>query len=71
MSMARVMGPTPPGTGVMKEAFFSTSSKHTSPKNLPVSGSRFIATSMTTAPGYIMSPIMSPGLPAATTRISA
>jgi hypothetical protein len=29
------MGPTPPGTGVMYEAFFETPSKSTSPTNWP------------------------------------
>mgnify|MGYP003290708962 CR=1 FL=1 len=41
-----VIGPTPPGTGVMYDAFFSTSSKHTSPQSLP-SSLTLIPTSMT------------------------
>ena len=45
-----VIGPTPPGTGVMTEAFGSTAAKSTSPHNFPVSGSRFTPTSITTAP---------------------
>lgn len=31
MSMATVMGPTPPGTGVMKEVMGATEGKSTSP----------------------------------------
>lgn len=33
-SIAMVIGPTPPGTGVMKEAFSEASAKFTSPTNL-------------------------------------
>ena len=33
-SMAMVMGPTPPGTGVMAETTWDASSKWTSPTNL-------------------------------------
>ena len=71
MSIARVMGPTPPGTGVIYDALAETSSKHTSPVNFPVSGSRFMATSITTAPGLTISPRMRHGCPAATTSTSA
>ena len=49
ISMAIVMGPTPPGTGVIAEHFGSTEAKSTSPQSLPFS-SRFMPTSMTTAP---------------------
>ena len=35
MSIAMVMGPTPPGTGVMAQAFGSTAAKSTSPQSLP------------------------------------
>ena len=34
--MARVMGPTPPGTGVMYDAFSATAAKSTSPQSLPL-----------------------------------
>lgn len=47
--MATVIGPTPPGTGVIADAFAATSSKATSPQSLPFS-SRLIPTSITTAP---------------------
>ena len=49
ISIAIVIGPTPPGTGVMYEAFLLTDSKSTSPTNLP-SSVLFIPTSITTAP---------------------
>ena len=35
MSMAMVMGPTPPGTGVIQEATGSAEAKSTSPQSLP------------------------------------
>src|SRR5690242_1312577 len=60
MSMATVMGPTPPGTGVMARARLAADSKSTSPASLPVSR-RFTPTSMTTAPSLIMSPVMKRG----------
>src|SRR6185437_13174786 len=41
-----VIGPTPPGTGVIAEAFSLADSKSTSPQSLPFS-SRFMPTSMT------------------------
>ncbi len=50
-SMARVMGPTPPGTGVMYDALSTTASKSTSPTIFPFS-SRLMPTSMTTAPCF-------------------
>ncbi len=50
-SMARVMGPTPPGTGVMYDALSTTASKSTSPTILPFS-SRLMPISMTTAPCF-------------------
>ena len=65
------MGPTPPGTGVMTEAFGSMAAKSTSPHSLPVSGSRFTPTSMTTAPSATISAVTNFGRPMATTRISA
>src|SRR5215470_5212933 len=70
MSMAMVMGPTPPGTGVMARARLDADSKSTSPASLPESR-RFTPTSMTTAPSLIMSPVMKRGRPAATQRMSA
>ena len=56
MSMATVIGPTPPGTGVILEAIGETVGKCTSPQSrLPHlrvgSGTRLMPTSMTTAPG--------------------
>eukprot|EP00754_Rhynchopus_humris_P037987 Rhum_TRINITY_DN20689_c0_g1::Rhum_TRINITY_DN20689_c0_g1_i1::g.171860::m.171860 len=68
--MATVMGPTPPGTGVMKPAFFFATSKSTSPTSLPLSR-RLMPMSITIAPGRIHSPFTRPGLPAATTTSSA
>ena len=47
-SMAIVIGPTPPGTGVIALAFADASSKSTSPTNLP--STRLIPTSITIAP---------------------
>lgn len=35
MSMVIVIGPTPPGTGVINDAFGSHSAKSTSPVNFP------------------------------------
>ena len=66
-----VIGPTPPGTGVMTEALDSTAAKSTSPHSLPVSGSRLTPTSITTAPSDTMSAVTNFGRPMATTRISA
>ena len=58
--MATVMGPTPPGTGVMASATSDTGSKSTSPsrrypRSLVASSTRLMPTSMTTAPGFTMS----------------
>src|SRR5712691_367174 len=69
-SIATVMGPTPPGTGVMARALRLADSKSTSPASLPVSR-RLIPTSMTTAPSLIISPVTTPALPAATQSTSA
>ena len=68
---AMVIGPTPPGTGVIAEAFGSTLAKSTSPQSFPVSGSLSMPTSMTATPSFTMSPVTNFGLPIATTRISA
>ncbi len=56
MSMQTVIGPTPPGTGVIFDAIGDTPAKSTSPTSLyPVfldaSATRLMPTSMTTAPG--------------------
>src|ERR1035441_8772314 len=55
-----VIGPTPPGTGVMAPATFRASSKATSPTSralAPASaGTRLMPTSITMAPGLIQSP---------------
>src|SRR5262249_1968959 len=48
-SMVIVIGPTPPGTGVIFDATPRTASKSTSPTSLP-SASRFIPTSTTPSP---------------------
>src|SRR5207249_4135446 len=69
-NIAIVMGPTPPGTGVMHEAIPSTPWKSMSPASFP-SGSRLMPISMTAAPGLTIPAVTSLGLPAAATRISA
>src|SRR6516225_5953736 len=69
-SMAIVMGPTPPGTGVMWEARSAAAANSTSPTSLPL-GRRLMPTSMTTAPGFTHAPLMSSGTPTAATRMSA
>ena len=69
-NIVMVMGPTPPGTGVMAEAIGSTDAKSTSPVSLP-SARRFMPTSMTTAPGFTISAVTKSALPMATTKISA
>src|SRR5690349_12298125 len=61
-SEAMVIGPTPPGTGVMKEVFGATSLKSTSPFNtypfLNCGPSiRVVPTSMTTAPSFTISAV--------------
>ena len=57
-----VMGPTPPGTGVIAEAFGSTEAKSTSPQRAPFS-SLSIPTSITAAPSLTMSPVTNFALP--------
>src|SRR5690606_2358771 len=69
-SMATVMGPTPPGTGVIHPATSRTASKSTSPTRRPP-GRRLMPTSMTAAPGLTCWGPMSPGRPTATTSTSA
>ena len=71
-----VIGPTPPGTGVMNEHLGATLSKSTSPRrrnpDLRVaSGTRVVPTSTTTAPSDIMSAVRNPGFPRAQTMMSA
>ena len=68
MSEHMVMGPTPPGTGVMKAHLGATFSKSTSPlRRKPLlregSGTRVVPTSMMVAPGFTMSAVTNPGLP--------
>ena len=66
---AIVIGPTPPGTGVIAFATFETSSKSTSPtKPLSV---LFIPTSITIASFFTQSPLTNSGLPTAAIIISA
>ena len=67
-SIARVIGPTPPGLGLTQPATSATSGA-TSPAILP--STRLTPTSSTAAPGLTMSPVMRPGTPAAATTMSA
>src|SRR3954454_5102299 len=67
-SIARVIGPTPPGLGATCPAT-STTSSATSPAILP--STRLTPTSRTAAPGLTMSAVISPGTPAAATTMSA
>src|ERR1700693_5721218 len=74
ISIAIVIGPTPPGTGVILEATFLTDSKSTSPCSLKpifafLSSPLFVPTSPTTAPFFTMSPLTIPARPAATIRM--
>ena len=64
-----VIGPTPPGTGVMNPAFSLTASKSTSPRSLPLT--LFVPTSITTAFSLTISFFINPALPTAATKISA
>ena len=70
ISIAIVIGPTPPGTGVIAPATFSALSNSTSPHSFLFS-SLFIPTSITTAPSYIISPLIKIGIQTAATRKSA
>ena len=69
-SMATVIGPTPPGTGVIREATSATLGKSTSPQSEP-SARLWMPTSMTTAPGLIQSARTCSGRPMAAIRMSA
>ena len=66
---AIVIGPTPPGTGVIALATLETSSKSTSPTK-PESV-LLIPTSITIAPFFTQSPLTSFGMPTAAIIISA
>src|SRR5574341_1731520 len=70
-SIATVMGPTPPGTGVINDVFSFTLSKSTSPTSLPFT--LFVATSITTAPSLtiLASTTNLSLMPTAVTSISA
>ncbi len=70
ISIAIVIGPTPPGTGVIAPATFSALSNSTSPTRV-LGAIRFMPTSITTAPGFIISPVIKLAIPTAATRISA
>src|SRR5262249_13817129 len=68
MRQAIVIGPTPPGTGVMAPATSATSAKATSPTIRfapPPAAIRLIPISITVAPGLIHSRITISGLPTA------
>src|SRR3954454_12446932 len=67
-SIARVIGPTPPGLGATWPATFRTS-RATSPAIAP--STRLTPTSRTAAPGMTTSTVMTPGTPAAATTTSA
>src|SRR5919198_3738081 len=69
-SMAMVIGPTPPGTGVIQPATSLAAAKSTSPQSEP-SGRRFTPTSITQAPGLTIAPVTSFARPTAATRMSA
>src|SRR5882724_12986679 len=65
---AMVIGPTPPGTGVIAPAISEASAKLTSPTSfdLPLApGTRLMPTSITVAPGLIQSPRTISGRPIA------
>ena len=68
---AIVIGPTPPGTGVIAPATSTASAKATSPtmRDLPPApGTRLMPTSITVAPGLIQSPRTNSGLPIAANK---
>mmetsp|Transcript_38289 Transcript_38289/g.120884 ORF Transcript_38289/g.120884 Transcript_38289/m.120884 type:complete len:208 (+) Transcript_38289:104-727(+) len=75
-SMAMVMGPTPPGTGVMQLATLEHPSKSQSPTSLyprflVASSTALIPTSMMAAPGFTQSPLTNSAMPTAATMMSA
>src|SRR5262249_17005576 len=63
ISMATVIGPTPPGTGVIARTRGLTEAKSTSPASLP-SGSRLTPTAMTAASAGAIAPLTPTGRPA-------
>src|SRR3954447_5416062 len=67
-SIARVIGPTPPGLGATWPAT-STTSGATSPAIFP--STLLTPTSSTAAPGFTIAEVISPGTPAAATTMSA
>src|SRR3982074_3076082 len=69
-SIAMVIGPNPPGTGVIHPARAAALSYSTSPTSFP-SAVRLMPTSNTAAPGLIQSPGTKPALPTAATTTSA
>jgi hypothetical protein len=69
-SIAIVIGPTPPGTGVIQDARSAQDAKSTSPTSFP-SGRRLMPTSITIAPGLIHAPGTKPALPTPATTMSA
>ena len=81
ISIVIVIGPTPPGTGVIDPAISLAASKSTSPLKIATillgsfalgfSPTLLTPTSMTQAPGLIHSGLTRPGTPAATIRMSA
>ena len=70
ISIAMVIGPTPPGTGVMAPATSFAVSHSTSPTQV-FGAILFMPTSITTAPSFIISLVIKFGIPTAATRISA
>ena len=75
-SIAMVIGPTPPGTGVRCEAAAAQLAKSTSPTSryprfLEASSTALIPTSMTTAPGFSQAPCTYSAIPHAATTMSA
>ena len=70
INIAIVIGPTPFGTGVIKDVISFTLSKSTSPTKFPFS-SLLIPTSITTAFSFINSFVKNLGFPIAKTKISA
>ena len=76
ISEQMVIGPTPPGTGVMSEHLGATLAKSTSPLSLypllvSVEGTRVVPTSIITAPGFTISSVTNSGEPSAAMMISA
>ena len=69
ISIAIVIGPTPPGTGVIKDTFSYTEVKSTSPKRPAFV--RLIPTSTTIAPCFTNEPSIKLGFPTADTIISS